>query len=136
AMNTEGKFSQWSHPMSADGLFGRRALVLGATGVGLLALGEGAAESAARSSDLSGSMLGVNVRDFGAIGDGIEDDTPAVFDAIEAAAGGVVYFPAGTYAGHELVVRGKADLFLSAGAILQHREGAGDSYMIGFTGTF
>ena len=38
----------------------------------------------------------VNVLDFGAIGDGINDDTAAVQAAIDAAESGV-FFPAGTY---------------------------------------
>ena len=43
----------------------------------------------------------LNVRTFGATGDGTTIDTPAVNRAIEAAAaqgGGSVWFPAGTYA--------------------------------------
>ena len=36
-----------------------------------------------------------NVKDFGAIGNGIANDTAAVQRAIDA--GGMVYFPAGTY---------------------------------------
>lgn len=39
----------------------------------------------------------VNVLDFGARGDGVIDDAPAIRLAIAAAAGGVVFFPAGTY---------------------------------------
>ncbi|MFW5883040.1 MAG: glycosyl hydrolase family 28-related protein, partial [Verrucomicrobiota bacterium] len=41
-----------------------------------------------------------DVRDFGAVGDGVVDDTAAIRDAIEAAAkagGGTVFFPEGTY---------------------------------------
>lgn len=39
----------------------------------------------------------VSVRDHGAIGDGTTDDTDAINAAIQAAAGGVLHFPAGTY---------------------------------------
>jgi parallel beta-helix repeat protein len=40
-----------------------------------------------------------NVRDYGAVGDGVHNDGPAIQDAIDAAAisGRPVYFPAGTY---------------------------------------
>jgi len=46
------------------------------------------------------SLVWYNVRDFGAVGDGITDDRVACQDAIDACAaagGGTVYFPAGTY---------------------------------------
>lgn len=42
----------------------------------------------------------VSVKDFGAVGDGITDETAAIqaaVDAVGANGGGVVYFPAGTY---------------------------------------
>lgn len=46
-------------------------------------------------------MAVADVREFGATGDGVTDDHPAVMAAIRAAAdagGGTVYFPAGDYA--------------------------------------
>jgi hypothetical protein len=39
----------------------------------------------------------VSVKDFGAVGDGVTDDTAAIQAAITAGAGGKVYFPAATY---------------------------------------
>lgn len=39
----------------------------------------------------------VSVKDFGAVGDGVADDTAAINAALAAAAGSTVYVPAGTY---------------------------------------
>jgi hypothetical protein len=39
----------------------------------------------------------VSVKDYGAIGDGVADDTDAIIDANAAAAGKIVFFPVGTY---------------------------------------
>lgn len=40
----------------------------------------------------------LNVREFGAVGDGVTDDTAAIQAALYAAAGGELYFPPGDYA--------------------------------------
>jgi|GEM_PF-1204319 len=56
----------------------------------------------------------VNVRDYGAVGNGVTDDHPAVVAAIAALGGeaGVVYFPAGTY-------RMNNNINLPAGTVLR-----------------
>jgi polygalacturonase len=63
----------------------------------------------------------VNVRHFGAKGDGTAIDTPAVNKAIEHAAsrgGGTVYFPAGTYACFTIRLKSNITLHLGDGAVI------------------
>ena len=57
-----------------------------------------------------------NVRDFGAVGDGMTKDTAAVQKAIDA--GGMVYFPPGTYLCGTLYLKSHGGLYLEAGATL------------------
>ena len=47
----------------------------------------------------------INVRDFGAVGDGITKDTAAIQRAIDA--GGMVMFPPGIYLAGTLYLRSK-----------------------------
>jgi len=49
----------------------------------------------------------VSVKDFGAVGDGVADDTAAIQAAVDAVplTGGCVFFPPGTYCGYLLVWR-------------------------------
>ncbi len=63
-----------------------------------------------------------NVRDFGATGDGVTIDSPAVNDAIfEAYAngGGVVYFPKGVYSCYSIRLRDNITLRLADGAVIK-----------------
>ena len=57
-----------------------------------------------------------NVRDFGAVGDGITKDTAAVQQAIDQ--GGTVYFPAGIYLCGSLYLRSHTTLELENGAVI------------------
>jgi polygalacturonase len=61
------------------------------------------------------------VRRFGAVGDGTTIDTAAVNKAIDAAAaagGGVVHFPAGTYACYSIHLKSDVTLYLDQGATI------------------
>src|SRR6266511_3357090 len=63
-----------------------------------------------------------NVKDFGATGDGTTNDTPAINDAVvaaNAAGGGIVEFPTGTYlAGGSIHLLSNVTLRLDAGSTL------------------
>jgi len=62
-----------------------------------------------------------NARLFGAQGDGKALDSPAINQAIEAAAkagGGVVYFPAGTYRSYSIRLKSYVGLYLDHGATI------------------
>lgn len=62
-----------------------------------------------------------NVKDFGAVGNGKTIDSPAINQAIAAAAkagGGTVFFPAGTYASYSIHLQSNITLMLDAGAVL------------------
>ena len=68
----------------------------------------------------------VSVKDFGAVGDGVADDTAAIQDAIDAFPdGAVVYFPRGTYrVTAQIVVSAKISL-LGEGIASENGTGAG-----------
>lgn len=62
-----------------------------------------------------------SVRAYGAAGDGIAIDSPAINRTIEAAAstgGGTVYFPAGTYLSYSIRLRSNITLLLDQGATI------------------
>jgi hypothetical protein len=59
----------------------------------------------------------VNVKDFGAVGDGIADDTAAIQAALTAVpSGGSLFFPTGTYLGYLLIWRGDISILGSGSA--------------------
>ncbi len=59
----------------------------------------------------------VEVKDFGAVGDGIADDTAAIQRAIDA--GGIVHFPPGVYLSGSLYLRSGGGLRLDDNAVLK-----------------
>lgn len=70
---------------------------------------------------LRAGIDGIDVRSFGAAGDGKAIDTAAVNRAIEAAAsrgGGVVRFPAGSYACFSIRLKSFVTLWLDPGAVI------------------
>lgn len=77
----------------------RRWVLRSAVGAGGLAAAATIASAPAASATTSTGLDWLNVMDYGATGNGTTDDTSAINSALTAAAkaGGVVYFPAGTY---------------------------------------
>ncbi|MBW8733066.1 MAG: glycoside hydrolase family 28 protein, partial [Asticcacaulis sp.] len=94
----------------------RRALLTGGAGLLAGALISGPGRAAPMPA---GGVL--NVRDFGAKGDGSTIDTQAIDKAIAQAAvrgGGTVWFPSGTYASYTVHLKSKVSLYLDQGAVL------------------
>jgi hypothetical protein len=94
----------------------RRLLAGGAVGVGAL----GAAMLAAGPADAQlplddryvlRTRMPLNVKDYGATGDGTTDDTSAIQSAITAGAGGAVFVPPGRYSITELNIPSGTELF-------------------------
>lgn len=72
---------------------------------------------------------GLNVRDFGAVGDGVTDDTAAILQALQA--GSDIYFPAGSYRITKRIFLPAEGCFtfLSGACLLM--EGQGEAYIDG-----
>jgi polygalacturonase len=96
----------------------RDFLKLGAAGTAGSVFAAGRTASAS-NQEISGS--GFDVTSFGAKGDGKTLDTPAVNKAIAAAAaagGGMVRFPAGSYACYSIHLKSNISLYLGPGATI------------------
>jgi polygalacturonase len=72
-----------------------------------------------------------NVRHFGAVGDGVANDAPAINKAIAAcskAGGGTVFLPSGIYASGSIQLKSNITFVLDAGAILKAMPGWMDNW--------
>jgi len=109
--------------MSAEGVLSRRRFIRSSVllGGGAAVVGgtSWAGEYAGEAPPPRGPVL--DVRDFGAAGDGRTPDTRAIQDAIDAAhrlGGGIVRLPAGTWLSGTLHLRSRITLELGPGAVL------------------
>jgi polygalacturonase len=85
----------------------------------------------------SASPLLFDVRSYGATGDGKTVDSPAINQAIEAAAdagGGTVVFPAGNYVSFSIRLKSKVHLYLSQGATIIAAESPLPGQTTGYRG--
>lgn len=106
----------------------------------LPAVGDG---SIGVSALIPGAVGHYDVRAFGAVGDGVTDDTAAIQSAIDAAAARVaagtlraaVYFPEGVYLTDRFGVPGRVSLHGDGNATLRTRETDGGHFCV-FTGSF
>jgi len=97
----------------------RRQLMLGGVGLAWAPAMSGAVSVPGKAAEAARAM--VNIRDFGALGDGNTIDSPAIDRAIAHAAalgGGTVYFPPGVYASYTIHLRSGITLRLDRGATL------------------
>lgn len=104
-----------------------RRIFLGRAGAAGISFGGGGFAKAAPPGPASSGTSrfltggGVNVREFGATGDGSSIDSAAIDRAIDSVAkrgGGTVYFPAGTYASYTIHLQSRVALYLDEGATL------------------
>jgi polygalacturonase len=80
-----------------------------------------ASQSSASEKSTQSSASVFNIRSYGATGDGKTIDTPAINQAIDAAAsagGGTVLFPAGQYLCYSIRLKSDVALYLDQGAVV------------------
>ena len=88
----------------------------------------------AATAPIPGAGAVLDVRSFGAVGDGKAIDSPAINQAMEAAtvSGGAVYFPAGLYLCYSIHLKSAVSLYLDHGSVIiaaeTPREGTTSGY--------
>lgn len=99
-------------------------------------IGSGGPLDTALNAVIVASLPFVDVRDYGAVGDGATDDTAAIQAAVDAATG-VVWFPAGTYlVTAAITVTGSGLTLRGAGKSASILTTADDVEMFTVTGSF
>jgi polygalacturonase len=91
----------------------------------------------AQTSQPSAAEGFYNVRHYGATGDGKTVDTPAINRAIEAVAaagGGTLLFPAGTYVCFTIRLRSRVALYLSQGCTILAADSPKTGETTGYNG--
>lgn len=100
----------------------RRSMILGGSAALTAAAGASPALAEQRGGPSAAGGSGwVDIRHFGARGDGTTIDTPAINRAIDYAAargGGTVYFPPGTWACYTIRLKSSITLHLDRGAVI------------------
>ena len=67
-------------------------------------------------------MVYYNVKNYGAVADGIHDDGDAIQKAVDACAekgGGTVVLESGTYYSHSIQIKENVELYIQKGAVLK-----------------
>jgi polygalacturonase len=103
-----------------------RRQLLGTTGLAVLAGATARLPVSAADVARSPGPHIFDVRNFGAVGDGVALDNAAInraVDAAEAAGGGMVYVPPGTYLCGTVILKSNVTLYLEAGATLLGSKG-------------
>lgn len=91
------------------------AIILTAVLAAALVLHQRIGKTVIKNSCAKGANMN-NIIDFGAVGDGVTDNTQAIQKAIDA--GGVVYVPAGVFVTGTIYLRSNGGLELAPGAVL------------------
>ena len=115
----------------------RRRDLLKLSPLALAAAASTIGRTAVAEAPLNAIETSFNVRTYGAVGDGKTVDTPAINRAIEAvtaAGGGTLLFPAGTYLCFTIHLRGNVDLYLSRGCTILAADSPKPGEATGYNG--